>query len=570
MRNPKATLHAALRVTAAAAVGAALVLHMASGVRTASPRFYDDDPIWVDDDRAEDASGVQPWILADEYLAYESTLKDPGEETRDVRAQNLNTIDEVPDSSWFTNRVGREPLTPADVTRGVCETEGPLPGNWVVSEGKVEGDQLGFTITDTAGIRWFVKFDPPGYPEMATGAEVVVSRLLWALGYNVPEYHVAYVKREQLTVGEGALVQPPGAYTRQMREKDLDLLFKYAPRLPDGRARVVASRALVGAPLGPFRFSGTRPDDPNDIVPHEHRRELRGLLVFSAWLNHVKAQASNTLDTLVRDADRAYVRHNLLDFGSTLGSGGVRPQDYGAGHEYLVDPKRSLKRLAALGFAIDDWRTVPLHETESVGRLPRDGDAWDPGQWKPQYSNAAFRRVRADDQFWAARKVMGMTDELIKGAVKAGQYTDADAEAFLVTTLTARRDAIGRAYLPAINPVVDPALDSSGTLTFRSAAVDAGVAPPPARYRAQWARFDNATGETQAIGESSGPATGIMAPAGLPAGEGTYVRVGIAAAPGTGTAWETPLHAYFRRTATGWMLVGLERLPETTLASSAK
>jgi hypothetical protein len=178
--------------------------------------------------------------------------------------------------------------------------------------------------------------------------------------------------------------------------------------------------------------------------------------------------------------------------------------------------------------------------------------------------------VRADDRFWAARKVMGMTDELIKGAVKAGQYTDADAEAFLVTTLTARRDAIGRAYLPAINPVVDPALDSSGTLTFRNAAVDAGVAPPPARYRAQWARFDNATGETQAIGESSGPATGIMAAAGLPAGEGTYVRVGIAAAPGTGTAWETPLHAYFRRTATGWMLVGLERLPETTLASSAK
>ena len=29
----------------------------------------------------------------------------PGDSTPDVRARNVNTIDEVPDSSWFTNRI---------------------------------------------------------------------------------------------------------------------------------------------------------------------------------------------------------------------------------------------------------------------------------------------------------------------------------------------------------------------------------------------------------------------------------------------------------------------------------
>ena len=36
--------------------------------------------------------------------------------------------------------------------------------------------------------------------------------------------------------------------------------------------------------------------------------------------------------------------------------------------------------------------------------------------------------------------------------------------------LIKRRDKIGRTYLTRLNPIVDPALDASGTLTFGNAA----------------------------------------------------------------------------------------------------
>ena len=105
-----------------------------------------------------------------------------------------------PDSSWFTNRAGSAELTVADVARGPDVTAGPAPGLWTIVAGKSEGVRPGFTIVDAAGVRWFLKFDAPGYPEQATGAEVVATKLFWALGYNVAETHVATLCRDKLVM----------------------------------------------------------------------------------------------------------------------------------------------------------------------------------------------------------------------------------------------------------------------------------------------------------------------------------------------------------------------------------
>ena len=65
------------------------------------------------------------------------------------RAGNVNTIDEVPDSSWSTNRAGVRSLTPADITKGPNTTDGPAagPGHRLVERRR----DAGFTVTDTAG-----------------------------------------------------------------------------------------------------------------------------------------------------------------------------------------------------------------------------------------------------------------------------------------------------------------------------------------------------------------------------------------------------------------------------------
>ena len=135
--------------------------------------------------------------------------------------------------------------------------------------------------------------------------------------------------------------------------------------------------------------------------------------------------------------------------------------------------------------------------------------------------NPAFRRARPDDTFWAARRVMAFTDEMIRAAVRTGQYSDPAAEKHIADTLIARRDAIGRAWLTDVNPVIDPVLDASGTLSFRNAAVVAGVAKAPASYEVAWFAFDNGTGTATPIGQPVASAgEQASAPSGVPAGAG--------------------------------------------------
>jgi len=540
----------------------ATVVALSLAASGAPPKFYDDDPVWIERDH-QDASAVRPWkIDLISHVLYSSFAK-PGDPQVNVRAKNLNTVDEVPDSNWFTNRVGRRSVTIAELVRGPDVTAGPSQGRWTVIASKSDGVTPGFTIRDQTGQVWFLKFDPPGYRGMATGTEVAVTKLMWALGYFVSENHIASFRREQLVVGDGAKFEPPGGNERAMRIDDIDALLKRANREPDGSYRIVASKGLDGTLLGGFRFNGTRPDDPNDVVPHEHRRELRGYGVFAAWLNQFDALAINSLDTLVmQDAPSIkVVRHYFLDFGSTLGSGGARPRQYWEGHETLIDTALVRRQMLSFGFAPSEWRTVDLYESPSVGRMPRDNSRFDPERWKPRVPNPAFLRSRVDDKFWAARKLAAVTDEMVRAAIGAGQFGDPASEEFLTKAVAERRDAIVRRYLPAVNPIVDPALDDTGTLTFRNAAVDAGVAGAAQSYRARWFAFDNTTRASTLVGEATGPAAGIRMPEGLAASSSAFLRVELSATGGSPASWQQPVHAYFRRMDRAWRLVGFERLP---------
>ena len=103
-----------------------------------------------------------------------------------------------------------------------------------------------------------------------------------AIGYNVVDVYLAELDRESLVIADKATIRDPlNGRRRRLKKYDLDNVFNRAARLQNGRYRVLVSRFAPGKPLGNFRYYGRRPDDPNDLVPHEHRRELRGARVFA-------------------------------------------------------------------------------------------------------------------------------------------------------------------------------------------------------------------------------------------------------------------------------------------------
>jgi hypothetical protein len=176
--------------------------------------------------------------------------------------------------------------------------------------------------------------------------------------------------------------------------------------------------------------------------------------------------------------------------------------------------------------------------------------------------------LRDDDAFWAAQKIAAFTDEMIRAIIHTGEFRDAAAEKAVADIMIKRRNKILQVYLPAVNPIVSPRMDAEGRLTFDNAAVSADVAKRPDSYRAAWFAFDNATGDTRPLGETSSSTTIIEAPAGLPTAIGSYVAADLSADGTEYGSWRRPVRTYFRRERDGWQLVGVERLPERTPAAS--
>ena len=548
-----------LIISTCLAAAAAIVLQTAVP-RGATAKFYSDDPLQREPE-TQDASKVQAWDINLFWDLAENLFANPGKRTPIVKARDVNTVDEIPSSSWFTNRMGTERLSIPDVVKGPVTDDGPAAGTWSVIRPKQAGFAPGFTMKDGTGDTWFVSFDANGFPEAATGAILVANKIFWALGYWQVENFLVHIKPKELVVADTAEITPPSGKRRKMQFSDLEDVLRRSNQSPDGTYRAIAARAVPGRPIGGFRYNNTRPDDPNDIVPHEDRRVLRALKVFGAWTNLVDMKAGNTLDSVVSEGGKSLVRHYLQDVGSTFGTGANAPREYDEGWEYLTEGGLAMKRLVTLGFFLQPWQTVSYTKNAAIGRF--EGKEFEPTEWKPRVPTAAFLRARDDDNFWAARRVMAFSDDMIRAIAATGQYHDEAAVKLLGDVLIQRRDKIGQAYLNAINPVVNPALDASDTLTFENAAVAAGVASEPANgYTVAWFTFDNATASTTPIGSATTTTNRrVRAPTGLSTGAGAIVKVQISAADSAHKSWATPADVYFRRGASGWTLVGLERMP---------
>ena len=535
----------------------------------AGPRFFSDDPIQQEPITQDVTKAVryEPDLT---FQTLEALFTSPGGAVTDQRALNVNTIDEVPDGPFYVNRAGKMDLTPDIVARASNTGDGPAPGPWTIVSAKSDGITPGFTIRDSAKTLWFIKFDPPGWKGMATGSEVVAAKLFWSVGYHTVEYHIGHLVPSNLVVDPEARITPVGEVERAMAQRDVERLLSGADRDSDGTYRVILSKAAPGRPVGRIRFHGARADDPNDLVPHQHHRELRGYRVFSAWLNHVDAKGINSIATLVTENGRTFIRQYMLDFGSALGSAAIGPREGWEGYEEVLEkPGEIGKGVLSFGFRIPEWRRVPWYESPAVGRLPMNHDKWDPREWTPRISNGAFNHMRADDAFWAAEKLTYITDPMIDAAVREGQFGDDEASRQLARVIRERRNRILQTYLPTINPITRPTIEN-GQLRFHNAAVEAGVAKPPSGYRATFSTFDNATDTAKPLMEAGTTGTGAggakadaSAQTSIPLPpkvESEFIKAEISATGGP-PEWAKPIAVYFRRDGQNWRLVGLERMP---------
>jgi hypothetical protein len=546
-----------LRIVAAVV---ALALLMVVPGRGAAPRFYPDDPLWTDDDRAFDASGAKEAEVSE---AYDFLMKSFGNvgDRRDIRALNVNTLDEVPDSSWFTNRIGRRPMSLDEIRIGPDTFKSFDVTDWVIVQDKgAPGFQPGFRAYDARDKRpkserqiYQLEGDTEDYPELASGVEMIGTLFYHAFGYNVVDTYVVNVDPKRISIAPDATFEDPNG-DRRFRKDDLDEILKMLARNKDGTYRMTASRFVEGTPLESFEYVGTRPDDPNDIYAHEHRRELRANRVFAAWLNHDDSRGVNSLDMLVRGDGRRWIKHYMFDFGSLLGSS---PRPW-SGEGYMYEGPPTWKAFVTFGFWMRPWERIsyPSDLPVSVGRV--EADAFNPLTWKPEYPNPAFDNMRPDDAFWAAKIVAAFSDEAIAAIVARAEYTDPRATSIITQALIKRRDKIAKVWLNAVNPVVEFELSATGELTFQNAAVRAGAATPGTGYTLQWGRFDNATDSQQAVGgEENVTATRGRMPGALDASQ--FVVVTVTGHHPEHPAWNQPVRAYFRRQGGGWHTVGIDR-----------
>jgi hypothetical protein len=377
-------------------------------------------------------------------------------------ATNVNSVDEVPDSAWFTNRigVGLEATTPEGLVRGPCG-DSPIDadaadGSWIIERGSVAGEPLGFGVVAPGIGRFVVAIDGARQPERATGAAAIASRLYHAAGYWAPCASVVHVRPAIFTLTPGLTIARDREAPRALDAAALAQILAAAPSR-GGLVRLVATRALPGEALGPFRYEGTRRGDPNDVVAHEDRRDLRGARVLAAWLDHGGASEQSTRDTWL--AERAggpgIVRHYQVGLDDCFGrEAGTDAEQRRAGHANSLDFAQGTRDFLTLGIPERPWDRA---------KLSADGDIFgyfsardfEPQSYRGDHPNPAFSRMIEGDGAWAARAIARFTPDLVEAAVRAGDFTLARHTEALVEQLLLRQKAVLRRYFAKLSPITD-------------------------------------------------------------------------------------------------------------------
>jgi hypothetical protein len=487
-------------------------------------------------------------------------------------APNVNSLDEVADSSWFTNRIGARPMSLEELKAGACEPKELLegetagPGSWIIDKGKSNGASLGFRVNIPGKGKYLFKTDPKGQPERATAASVIGAAAYDAVGFYTSCEQVVYFKPSVLKLTPHLRYTNNSGIERDFDQAALQSVLDEATKKGE-LIRMQASAWLPGQLLGPFSYEGTRDDDPNDVIDHRDRRELRGGRLLAAWLHHFDAREQNSMDSWIadnhkkgaEDSSPGFVRHYYLDTSDCLGSewdwDGISRR---FGHSYLLDWGDIGLDFITLGIATRPWEKVqraPGHE--KFGYF--DVATFDAEGWKNEYPNPAFSRMSERDGAWMARILARFSPEMVSTLAAMGRFSDPGDTAYIATVLNGRLERILQRYLTRLSPLADVRVNGQASLcsldlarvrrvrgesAFRYSAIAGGHALPVA------APSDGSVCVTlPRLGAASDPGVRDDSPQ-------RYLVVTITngVAPGPLVA-----HLYDLGPARGYKLVGLER-----------
>ncbi len=389
-------------------------------------------------------------------------------------APNVNAFDEVPDSAWFTNRLGMKKPSREELLRGACSREEMIdvaaarPGDWLIDQGKPNGASPGFRIR--IGKRKFMlKADVKEQPERPSAASAIGAAIYHAVGFYTSCEQVIYFDPALLRLKPGLTATDNSGVTKPFDQAALRWVLDQAPwRGP--LVRLQASAWLPGYLLGPFKYEGKRDDDPNDVIPHEDRRDLRGARVLAAWLNHFDAREQNTMDSWIasnrdaKDSSPGYIRHYYLDtsdsFGSEWAWDGISRR---LGRSYVLDFGDIGYDFVTLGSTTRSWeaaRRTPGYEAFGYYHY------WDfdPEEWKNEYPNPAFSRATEHDNAWMARILSRFDRADIDALVSLGKFSRPDYSTFLSEVLEQRLRRIVDRYLTRLSPLADLRVEGENRL----------------------------------------------------------------------------------------------------------
>ncbi len=543
--------------------GFLMVILAAAYVPLMAQRFYADDPVQKDNDSLDTLQRPAEIALSDYFDRFAHMFFDFGASPIGNEAANVNTLDEVPNSSWFTNRHGVRRLTIEELKRGPNSGSGPDPlAVWEITRGKTQGLTPGFHIRDESGEQYVIKLDPMEVPEIASAAEIIATKIFYAIGYNVPENYIVYRSPGTIEIAPGTMVEDRFGDKVPLTQFRYKRMVRRIKILPDGTARLMASKYIPGDLIGPFRYYETRTDDPNDIIPHEDRRELRGLRLFAAWTNHDDTRAHNTQDTWIDEGGRHYVKHYLMDFGSTFGSGSVGMQYAHLSYHYSMDFEMMKRNLLGFGFRVPQYRKVrwpPYPDYQAVGRW--EGELFEPEEWKNDYPNPAFVRMTPRDAFWAAKIIMRFTPEELAAIVETGEFSDSRNAEYFLKVLIQRQKKCGKFGINGINPL-DEFRVNGNILEFANMSAKYGFMEGTTRYRAVWSLFNNRDESAKTLGEHvTGTETLLTLPdiADRASNNHLFLLAEIHSINENYPQWNRSVKVYLRSVENSYEVVGIER-----------